>query len=273
MPPLSQAEGPEADPLVTGATQLIRKMRGRSQAFLLRTSDGVYVVKFLQNPIHHRLLINELVASFLMRSLGIDTPETALIRVSDEFLVQHPVILTAGSRSWSPAAGLHFGSRYPGEGVAVYDFLPAPLCGAIRNRDHFFGGAVFDSWVANTNHRQAIFVRAADKRFRAEMIGHSGAFGGAHWNFTDIGIPRLSKSYEIYGTVTARSLEPWIHRVSQMPDSVIWNAGLSVPSEWLRDDGDQLYRLLEKLANRQRRIGEIVALSFRKLLWSQKWAS
>lgn len=62
------------------AVQHIRKMRGGSQAHLLRASDGgYYVTKFQNNPQHVRVLANEFFASRIGISLGLPMPEPQLI--------------------------------------------------------------------------------------------------------------------------------------------------------------------------------------------------
>ena len=53
------------------AVQHIRRMRGGSQAHLMRASDGHYfVVKFQNNPQHIRVLANEIFATRLAQWLG-----------------------------------------------------------------------------------------------------------------------------------------------------------------------------------------------------------
>src|ERR1039457_5863644 len=62
-------------------------MRGATQAHLVRLRDGsYYVVKFANNPVGARVLVNELVSSLLLGELGIATPEPAVIRVDEDFL-------------------------------------------------------------------------------------------------------------------------------------------------------------------------------------------
>src|SRR6266851_2180303 len=57
------------------AIQHIRRMRGGSQAHLLRASDGAYyVTKFKNNPQHLRVLANEMFASRLGQWLGLPVP-------------------------------------------------------------------------------------------------------------------------------------------------------------------------------------------------------
>src|SRR5258706_13849571 len=113
------------------ARRLIRKMRGGAQAHLIEAADGhCYVVKFLNNPQHRRVLVNEWIASIFLRYLGIATPDVAMVRVTPQFLAANPEVyiqLGSGRRQVEP--GWHFGSCFPGDPrrTAVYDFLPAGL--------------------------------------------------------------------------------------------------------------------------------------------------
>jgi glutathione synthase/RimK-type ligase-like ATP-grasp enzyme len=66
------------------AVQHIRRMRGGSQAHLMRASDGHYfVVKFQNNPQHIRVLANEMFATRLAQCLGLPVPRVEVIEVSD----------------------------------------------------------------------------------------------------------------------------------------------------------------------------------------------
>src|SRR3954468_1738028 len=98
------------------ARRFIRKMRGGAQAHLLEAEDGqFYVVKFLNNPQHRRILVNEWIASVFLRYLGISTPEMAVISVTAAFLEANPEVhFQLGSRREPVELGWHFGSQYPG---------------------------------------------------------------------------------------------------------------------------------------------------------------
>ncbi|MFL6353693.1 MAG: HipA family kinase [Bryobacteraceae bacterium] len=149
------------------ARNLIRKMRGGAQAHLLEGEDGAfYVVKFMNNPQHRRILINEWLACAFLRYLQIHVPDTAVIELTREFIERNPdLYLSIGSRREQVLPGLHFGSRlavHP-DRVAVFDFLPDKLLNKIENRVDFLGALVFDKWVANADSRQAVFFRARAK--------------------------------------------------------------------------------------------------------------
>jgi hypothetical protein len=69
------------------ALEQIRRMRGGSQAHLMRCSDKhYYVVKFQNNPQDRRVLVNELLGTLLARLLGLPTTSTAREYVYDELI-------------------------------------------------------------------------------------------------------------------------------------------------------------------------------------------
>src|SRR5262245_41128328 len=146
------------------ARRLIRKMRGGAQSHLLEAADGrFYVVKFLNNPQHRRVLVNEWIAWTFLRYLQISTPDAAMVELTPEFIEQNPeVYIQLGSSRLAVVPGWHFGSCYPGDPsrVAVYDFVPDTLLGQVANAPDFAGVLAFDKWVSNADARQAVFIRA-----------------------------------------------------------------------------------------------------------------
>src|SRR5579872_6650658 len=146
------------------ATRFIRKMRGGAQAHLLECDDGhFYVVKFLNNPQHRRILVNEWIASVFLRYLEISAPEVAMVRVSEDFLAENPdACIQLGTHRQKIEPGWHFGSLFPGDPArtVVYDFLPDSLLLKVENYNEFLGALVFDKWTGNADSRQAVFFRA-----------------------------------------------------------------------------------------------------------------
>src|SRR3954452_11587598 len=97
------------------ARRFIRKMRGGAQSHLLEADDGnYYVVKFQNNPQHRRILVNEAIAGSILYHLQISAPETAIVRLSAEFLQANPEIhIQLGTTRAAVQPGWHFGSRHP----------------------------------------------------------------------------------------------------------------------------------------------------------------
>jgi len=252
-------------------------MRGGAQSWLLEADDGHwYVVKFRNNPQHRRILVNEMLASRLLGYLKIAAPETALVRVGEDFLAANPdVHLTLGTRRMDVEPGWHFGSRYPGDParMAVYDFLPDALLCQVVNLEDFRAILVFDKWVGNADGRQSVFYRAlvrsapagAGERqgrpgFVARMIDHGFACNGPNWDFPDSPLQGLYARRQVYeGVRSLADFEPWLSQVTAFPEEVMDLAWKSIPPDWIEGEEDALVELLERLFERRKHVPELIA--------------
>ena len=251
-------------------------MRGGAQAHLMEAEDGhFYVVKFVNNPQHRRILINEWLACAFLRYMQIHVPDTAIIELTEEFVAANPdLYITLGNRRQEVMPGLHFGSRmavHP-DRVAIFDFLPDKLLEKVENRSDFLGALVFDKWISNADSRQAIFFRARAKSwtplkgeipgrlgFFAQMIDHGFAFNGALWQYQDSPLQGLYFRTSIYKEVRSmESFEPWLGIVENFPAEVIDSAWKEIPRCWLDADEDALLELLENLIKRRRRVAGLI---------------
>jgi len=259
------------------ATGLIRKMRGGAQAHLMACEDGhFYVVKFLNNPQHRRILVNEWIASVFLNYLEISTPDATIVDLPAAFLAEHPEIsLQLGSRRVDVTPGWHFGSRYPGDPgkVMVYDFLPDTLLEKVVNAREFLGALVFDKWMGNADARQSIFYRARLRQrpvpgvdpaaprmgFVASMVDHGYVFDGPHWTFPDSPLQGLYFRPSVYQKVRGwDDFQPWLDRVVHFPEEIVDAALKQIPPAWLADDNDALQSLLEKLMARRKRVPDLI---------------
>lgn len=259
--------------MIVEAKRFVRKMRGGAQAFLMECNDGhYYVVKTRNNPQHHRILVNEWIASALLTHVGIATPAAAIVNIDPKCLAENPELrIELGSRSIAVEPGPHFGSRYPGEPgkVRVYDFIPDLLLDRDRvaNFKEFFGVLAFDKWIGNVDTRQAVFVRPSGRKngsisakFEALMIDHGYAFDGPHWGFCDSPLQGLYFRTGVYeAAMSLVDFEPWLERIMEFPAQVLADALERVPAEWLTpEDKPALERLLERLLLRRRRVPDLI---------------
>ena len=258
------------------ARRFIRKMRGGAQAHLLEADDGhFYIVKFRNNPQHRRILVNELIASFLLDYLRISAPPSAIVNLTPEFLADNPdVCLQLGSRRLGVEPGWHFGSRHPGDPdrMVVYDFLPDALLHKVENRVDFLAVLVFDKWTGNADSRQSIFFRAKlrgwpaagavqRKRlgFVAQMMDHGYIFNGPHWSFQDSPLQGLYFRPAVYEHVRSwDDFQPWLDRVADFPEEVLDQALRAVPPAWVQDDEAELETMLHQLLRRRRRVPDLI---------------
>jgi hypothetical protein len=258
------------------ARKLLRKMRGGAQAHLLEAADGhFYVVKFLGNPQHRRILVNELIAAAILKYFQIAAPETTLIDATPEFLRQNPeVYFTIGGRNIPVEPGWHFGSRYPGDPdkTAVYDFVPDTLLNKVNNLNDYVGCLAFDKWTGNADGRQSIFFRAplADwlpqqrvhpqkMGFVALMIDHGFIFNGPHWEFVNGAGYGVYMRRTVYDSVTGiDAFEPWLSLIRNFPDAVLDTAMRQIPPDWIRGEEEELERTLEGLMRRRKLVPELI---------------
>lgn len=260
------------------AVRLVRKMRGGAQAHLLETAGGqFYVVKFLNNPQHRRILINEWIASAFLRYLGLSVPEPALIEIGADFIANNPdAHIQLGSKRIPPVEGWHFGSRFPGNParMVVYDFLPDVLLSRIENRAEFPALLAFDQWMGNSDSRQAIFFRAHLREwlptfeahpqklgFVAQMVDQGFVFDGPNWRFGDSPLQGLYFRPIVYEHITGwDDFQPWLDRIVNFPAHIVDRAVSQIPQSWLSqpEERDELHRLLEKLLRRSKRVPDLI---------------
>ena len=248
------------------AYRFIQKMRGGSQAALIDTGEGCFVVKFIQNSQHRRVLINEAVCSELLKRLGVASPSWSWIHVDRAFLRNNPQVHIERPHGYTEVEpGWHFGSRYPGDPElgAVYDYLPARIIEKVPNRWDLLKILVFDVWVDNRDLRQAVFYRSPHRRFRVEMIDHGNALGfdGVEWCAFSA---RVREPYP--GTwrlhTSTEASEHYDRAIAQIRgvtrEDLTWLCTL-VPPEWIQNDMPLLSRQFDRLIDRARTLPEWVA--------------
>lgn len=263
----------------TAARRLIRKMRGGAQAHLIEAADGhCYVVKFVNNPQHRRILVNEWIASVFLNYLGIASPVAEIVDISADFLAATPeAYMQLGSTRLAPEPGWHFGSRFPGDParMVVYDFLPDTILGKIENLSDFAGALAFDKWMGNADARQSIFFRAKLRDwipgseahalkmgFVTQMIDNGFVFDGPNWSFNDSALLGMYFRPMVYQNVRGLAdFEPWLSRIVDFPEEVIDRAVKAIPPAWLANDEEALEVLLARLMKRRARVPDLIEQS------------
>lgn len=248
------------------AASFVGKARGASQSHLIEAEDGDdYFVKFSNNPNGQRSIISEFIANRLLRHLDLSVPEAALIELDTAFINENPSIYMAfKSSQCRPQPGLHFGSRLsiPKEVGATFDFLPDSLLPAVANLQEFLGILVFDSWVANNDKRQCVFVRDSTdpSKFRIEWIDNDRVFGGTDWRFKSAFRQSLYFRSCVYqGVRNLSDFNRWMSRIKRIDGEWLNSLVEQVPEEWAIGENDALTELTATLLRRALRIEDIVA--------------
>ena len=252
---------------VTAAVQHIKRMKGGAQSHLMRCEDDhFYVVKFRNNPQHERVLANEFLATKLGEQLGLPMPAAAIVYVQQR-LIDNAAELTImlGSQTLQCEPGLHFGSRYvmdPRRGQ-VLDYLPLEMIThQVRNLDRFAGILVLDKWTCNVDGRQAAFSRKSQERkYSATFIDQGYCFNAEQWTFTDFSLRGVYPRNEVYAAVSGwNSFEPWLSRVENFDDSVIWSIAEQMPPAWYGHAWNDLEDLIRRLIERKPLVRELIRM-------------
>src|SRR6185295_933190 len=119
-----------------------------------------------------------------LRHLGIRTPDTVQIEISEDFLRDNPdTYIALRHNRLLVKPGLHFGSQVPV--TVVHDQLSDGALCRVTNLTDFIGVLAFDKWTGNTDARQAIFMESGSaegnyrpRRVIASMIDNGYVFGG-----------------------------------------------------------------------------------------------
>ena len=249
------------------AVQHIRRMRGGSQAHLMRASDGgYYVCKFKNNPQHLRVLANEMFATRLGRWLGLPMPQVEAIEICDWLITNTPDLrVEVGGTAVPCSTGLQLGSRYPDPESQVFDYLPENMLAQVTNAADFARCAVLDKWTCNSDGRQAIFIRKPrGRRYHASFIDQGYCFNAGEWDFPDSPLRGIYARNCVYASVTGwESFEPALTKAEKCDIVDVWRCAEPIPPEWYGHDRGALERVVETLYQRRQLIRALI-IAFRQ---------
>lgn len=237
------------------AVQHIRKMRGGSQAHLLRASDGgFYVTKFQNNPQHIRVLANEMLATRLGQWLGLPMPRVEVIEVSDWLIANSSEMrVDVGGLGQPCSSGLQLASLYPDLETHVFDYLPEGLLPQVMNLQDFAGCLVLDKWTSNCDGRQAIFLRKPrGRKYLVAFIDQGYCFNAGEWTFPDSALRGVYARNRVYEGVTSwKAFEPALTRAEEADIIDIWRCAERIPPEWYGYQHVALEGMVEALYRRR----------------------
>lgn len=244
------------------ANEYIRPMRGGSQAQLLSDDNGgQWVVKFLNNPQHPRVLANEWIASSLARAIGLTVPEFDIMDVSADVIARNSgMVFRCGGRLEKPVAGPAFASRVPTADPEdpLYDYLPEANLESVHNLTEFAGVLAVDKWLCQCDGRQVVFCRPKPRaRMLAYFIDWGFVFNAGDWNFPDSPLRGVYSRNCAYQTVTGwDAFEPWLSRIERFSEAKLHAVMAAIPSEWA--SADELARLATAILARRAVVRDLI---------------
>jgi hypothetical protein len=258
-----------AQPCRLSAAQYIRRLRGGTQAHLIRASDDrLYVTKFKNNPHRTRALASEFLATRIGLWLGLPMPRIEVIQVSDAFIADTAELrIQRGTKLIPCRSGLQVASLYVPdiEEGSTFDELTPSRFQRVVNQHDFVRALVFDKWTGNCDSRQAIFTKRAAKRsqYEATFIDQHYCFNAAKWTFPDLPWMGAYDQGYVYRDVSGwESFEPALSHAEKADYIDLWKFAAETPGEWYHHDAEMLLRLIDHLYKRRSSIRELIT-SFR----------
>jgi len=264
---------PLLSPEIVTAVEHIRRMRGGSQAHLMRCSDGhFYVVKFKNNPQSPRVLVNEYIAGRLARLLKLPCPNFCLVEVREDLIQFTPDLSVEEPRSRMPVAtGLAFGSQHPtwqcGKRrilLPILDLRVALRVGPVENLSELSGILVFDKWTGNTDGRQISCLELPNensKAFRMFMYDNGFCFGAGDWKFKHWPRQGLYDEKAVYSKIN-QDVHPWLERLeANITMEELHMIADELPESWINDDRDELLKMLNCLYERKSIVPSLIRLT------------
>jgi hypothetical protein len=216
----------------------------------MQANDGnLYVVKFQGNPQGTRVLANEMLASKLAATLGLQVAKTVVVKLPPEFSEELHFETPSGRQPVRP--GLHLGSQLVISSLEgrSYDYQPQSHQHLVRNPEDLVGIQLFDLWTCNRDTRQFVFWRySRDKKYTVTFIDNGHCFGGPEWSFAPLVYPDGASTPFL---TTSKEWLRWADRVATFPTSRVQTiAAKLIPPEWCGEDGS-LSAVFDELRIRQ----------------------
>lgn len=252
-------------PEILHAVQHIRKMRGGSQAHLIRASDNnLYVTKFQNNPQHIRVLASEYLGTKLGILLGLPMPEVRIINVSEWLISNTPELRIDTSGTSVPCTiGLQLGSSYAADPAQdhIFDYLPESIFQRISNLEDFPRMLAFDKWTGNSDGRQAVFVKQRGERdYHAVFIDQGFCFNAGEWKFVDQPLRGVYGQNAAYRAVCGwESFEPTLSRIAGIEISQLRQITAEIPPSWYQNDMDGISSLIKTLHQRRAIVRDLIS--------------
>jgi hypothetical protein len=194
------------------------------------------------NPQGPNILANELLGSFIAKSVGLPVSEGKGVYLSDSFIDSHPDLwFELASGRHRPDKGIHFGSAFVGQSSGQErpsEYISPSRINRITNRDSFLGMYLLDVWANHQDSRQAVLLRAqTDCTQKAFFIDHGHMFGGPEWNFQESRGSALHLETAVYSDLWGdEQIASWISHIQTVVPEVLSCVAPRIPSQWYKGD-------------------------------------
>ncbi|MEG6585214.1 HipA family kinase [Dendrosporobacter sp. 1207_IL3150] len=218
---------------------------------LFRANDGyVYVVKFQNNRLGQKVLVNELLACRFSSLMDLCFPDGGIIQIEEPFIQKNKRLKAAKVKP-----GAHFASRF----LNNSEYVGRRNLAKAANKSQMAGIILFDHIFHNVDrtwNRKNLLLRREANAYRLYAIDNSHLFRRGKWT-----IESLSKLADKIGVNKRRSFgwllkyylskddfAPYIAQIKAITNSQLSILVTEIPTEWLPEQSEReaLFNFLVK---------------------------
>lgn len=208
-----------------------------------RACDGnIYVVKFQNNQLSSRVLVNELFAAKLGAIMGLCFPPSDIIEINEEILNKNPCLLDLGLEP-----GRYFASLY----LECSEYIGRDRLDKAINVSEMAGVMLFDHLFHNADrakNQKNLLLRLEDERYKIYAIDNSHLFRSSHWSidsFQNLGTKIKIYYYQHYRNLlkdilVPQDFIPYIEIVKKISNEQIDSIVREIPNEWLPGETERM---------------------------------
>ncbi|MDL2280553.1 hypothetical protein LJC10_01690 [Selenomonadales bacterium OttesenSCG-928-I06] len=196
-----------------------------------------YIVKFANNRLGAKVLVNELLALRFGKLIDICFPSGGIINIPKELVVNNRRLLIAGFTS-----GLHFGSRF----LRGTQYLCRQNLHLAQNKSQMAGVILFDHMFYNldrTLNRKNLLIRKEKTGYKIYAIDNSHLFRRGRWNvdwLNELKDGLTINHRRSFGLLLKHYLYPedfisYVEAIKDISDEEIDEIINSIPQKWLPD--------------------------------------
>ncbi len=105
----------------------------------------------------------------------------------------------------------------------------------------------------------AFWKRLRQRKLTASFIDQGYCFNAGEWSFPDAPLRGVFGRNDVYANVIGwESFEPWISRIENFSESLLWPIAEQVPPEWYDHDQGELDRLLSAFWSAARKVRDLI---------------
>ncbi|WP_102344937.1 HipA family kinase [Bacillus sp. Marseille-P3661] len=216
--------------------QLVESIKqGYSKPQNILFSNGrQYAVKFKNNPSGTRILVNEYIAGRLGQILSLPIVPFEVVKINDDFINEHPILLQRKFTSGSQFASLFIDNCIQLERDSQNENI------TVSNKNHLAKIIVFDLWIGNTDRKEnnVLLEPNGQGEYFLYMIDHGRCFSNAKWTVKTLEkMPKLEVTLNVHkwfaGLLQSENeIQSAIKEIMNIPEEIIRDVIQSIPDDW-----------------------------------------